>query len=71
MTPDTEMFLAAFSGQHTFQTFYDKPGVYDQGKDPYARIIYDATQLKELNDQGAGIYLMINEGDGKGRKNKM
>ncbi|GGK91544.1 phage/plasmid primase, P4 family [Deinococcus radiotolerans] len=63
--PDTRAFLALFPGQQTFQTFADRKD------DPtLARIEYDLGALQALNDRGAGIFLMINEGDGQGRSNE-
>ena len=63
--PDTTRFLALFPGQQTFQTFSDRKD------DPtLARIEYDPGVLASLNERGAGIFLMINEGDGRGRSNE-
>lgn len=50
----------------TFQTFDDK------GKQPLANILHGtlsehAEALTELNKQGAGVFVMVNEGDGLGR----
>ena len=61
---DFQAFLGHFDGLLTFQTFDDSK----QDK-KLARIIHDATpeQLCELNARGAGVYLTINETDGKGR----
>lgn len=65
MQPDTTAFLALFPGQQTFQTFADRKD------DPtLARIEYGVEVLPALNDRGAGIFLMINEGDGRGRSNE-
>lgn len=65
MHPDTAAFLAHFPGQQTFQTFADRKN------DPtLARIEYTLDVLPALNDRGAGIFLMINEGDGLGRSNE-
>lgn len=65
MNPDTARFLALFSGQQTFQTFADRKD------DPtLARIEYSLEALPALNDRGAGIFLMVNEGDGQGRSNE-
>ena len=64
---DAELFLSCFKGNQTFQTFDDK------GKDKSLSHVfheYDHEKLKALNDKGAGIFFMVNEGDGGGRKNK-
>ncbi|WP_161881914.1 phage/plasmid primase, P4 family [Deinococcus alpinitundrae] len=64
MNPDTARFLSFFPGQQTFQTFADRKD------DPtLARIEYSTDALVGLNERGAGIFLMINEGDGAGRSN--
>ncbi|WP_293914229.1 DNA-primase RepB domain-containing protein [Deinococcus sp.] len=61
---DTALYLAQFSGPHTFQTFDDRPG-----KDrTLSRVLYDLAELADLNRRGAGVFLMVNEGDGQGRK---
>ena len=61
---DAAHFLAQFSGPHIFQTFDDRPQ-----KDPrLSRVLHDPAELHGLNVQGAGVFLMVNEGDGKGRK---
>lgn len=64
MNDDTRAFLELFDGRHTFQTFDDKKERAD-----LARIHHDPTDLERLNQLGAGVYLMVNEGDGKGRSN--
>lgn len=57
-------FLGRFEGIKTFQTFDDTKSKRHQ----LARIIHNNTaQLQQLNRQGAGIFLTINETDGKGR----
>lgn len=65
MNDDTHAFLSLFDGRHTYQTFDDK-----KQRDTLARIHHDTTDLERLNQLGAGVYLMINEGDGKGRNTK-
>lgn len=64
---DFRAFLDHLDGLHTFQTFDDKK----QDK-ALARIIHNATpeQLRDLNQRGAGVFVMINEGDGQGRERK-
>lgn len=53
--------------EFTFQTFPDKP---DQQSDAALRRVLHgsfadlADQLRDLNDQGAGVFVMVNRGDG-------
>ena len=62
---ETAAFLAQFDGRHTFQTFDDRPD-----KDArLSRVLHDPAELAALNRQGAGVFVMVNEGDGVGRKN--
>ena len=54
-------------GRFTFQTFLDKKDVQKFGK--LSRVLHGsldehATTLVSLNDQGAGVFVMVNEGDG-------
>ena len=76
MTPElarkhTDRFLNRFSGKKTFQTFDDKKGPDGKGRGRLAKIIHDdETYLKNINDQGAGVFLTINETDGKGRETR-
>ena len=76
MTPElarkhTERFLARFPGKKTFQTFDDKRGADGKGRPRLAKIIHDdETYLPNINEQGAGVFLTINETDGKGRETK-
>lgn len=65
MNDEARAFLELFDGRHTFQTFDDKKKRAD-----LAQIHHDATDLERLNKLGAGVYLMVNEGDGKGRNTK-
>ncbi|OLV17489.1 DNA-primase RepB domain-containing protein [Deinococcus marmoris] len=65
LPPETAAFLAQLTGRHTFQTFDDRPD-----KDArLSRVLHDPAELATLNRQGAGIFVMVNEGDGTGRKN--
>jgi hypothetical protein len=64
-------FFERFTGRHTIQTFDDRKGnkkltsiIHFEGKIPSDI----ATELKYMNDMGAGIYFCVNETDGKGRK---
>jgi RepB DNA-primase from phage plasmid len=61
---DAARFLAQFSGRHTFQSFDDRP----EKSRSLSRILHDPIGLADLNRQGAGIFLMVNEGDSNGRK---
>lgn len=73
MTPaagDTEAFLSALApdGELTFQTFDDAK----QGRKELSRILHGtyrakAQSLAELNQRGAGCFVMVNRGDMKGR----
>lgn len=71
---DTAMaarFLTALTGDsvHTFQTFAEA----DKSKRAHNRIIHGSLEsrgrlLASLNDQGAGVFVMVNDGDRMGRK---
>lgn len=62
-------FLSLLGESFTFQTFDDSPH-----KSPMlSRILHGtlaqhAKRLADLNAQGAGVFVMVNAGDGKGRK---
>jgi hypothetical protein len=69
----TRAFLAALApGERvTLQTFDDGP----DKRPGLARILHGTLErhadlLKRLNKHGAGVFVMISEGDGKGRKEK-
>lgn len=64
-------FLAALSpdNQHTFQTFDDAK----RGRRGMTRILHgtfgtQAQRLAALNAKGAGVFVMVNRGDGMGRR---
>jgi len=63
-------FLKMFSGLHTFQTFDDdskcKRPVFSSISHRLCETVLD--KLCQYNDKGAGVFLLINEGDGRGRK---
>ena len=62
---ETAAFLARLTGRLTFQTFDDRPS-----KDArLSRVLHSPAELHALNRQGAGVFVMVNEGDGAGRKN--
>lgn len=78
---DAAAFIEALTGDRyssvTFQTFTDcKPSPMPADwKDPLAQIIHGqlhhlAPELEKLNKAGAGIFVMVNQGDGKGRSAK-
>ena len=59
----------------TFQTFSDRKELKTNGKDPNAAILHGLTEntLKALHQRqarGAGVYWMVNPGDGQGRTAK-
>lgn len=74
MQPDLEMaarFLAALSpdAAFTFQTFADSPRARGrQAVILHGTLASRAQSLADLNARGAGIFVMVNRGDGKGRK---
>lgn len=65
----TARFLSLFGDRLTFQTFDDSPA-----KSPaLSRVMHGtlrehAATLAGLNEKGAGVFFMVNAGDGKGRK---
>jgi hypothetical protein len=63
---EMQRFLAYFPGSHTFQTVDDS----DLKRGWLSKIHHDTSRLMALNKQGAGIFLMINQGDGQGRKDE-
>lgn len=71
MRADAVRFLAALApeGGLTFQTFDDAK----RGRRELTRIMHGdywrhAGTLADLNRKGAGVFVMVNRGDGKGRK---
>lgn len=70
-TSETERFLRALGGRFTFQTFRDKKAK-TRGRDRLANwkhgtLAEHADKLAGLNARGAGVFVMVNEGNGKGR----
>lgn len=70
-TAEAARFLAALTSDtvHTFQTFDDSR----QGTRGLVRVLHGtfdrhATTLAALNLKGAGVFVMVNRGDGMGRK---
>lgn len=83
LIPDMEqaqLFLHALDpgGIFTFQTFDDDKNRSTANKkqlgyDPFARVLQgtleaNANSLTELQQQGIGVFVMVNKGDGRGRK---
>ena len=60
----TNLFLAQLSGRHTFQTFDERP----EKDKRLSRILHDSSELHTLNQQGAGVFVMVNEGNSEGRE---
>lgn len=69
MIGDAQRFLAALGGRLTFQTL-DEGG--EKGNRSLRRTLHGtlaehANTLAKLNARGAGVFVMVNEGDGTGR----
>jgi len=71
MNHDISIFLDTLceTSPVTFQTFDDTKG---RKLPDLTRVIHGLTdenisRLKDLNEKGAGVFVMVNEGDGKGR----
>lgn len=70
---DRVVYLEAFSGLKTYQTFADNPDIKSKSM---IRVIHDTAGLsigsrkilENLNKHGAGVYLTVNETDGHGRR---
>lgn len=63
-------FLRMLGAAHTFQTFDDAK---QAKRAELARIVHGDLDrhgdlLRRLNERGAGVFVMVNSGDGKGRK---
>lgn len=72
MLPDiarAREFLRILDGRHTFQTFGEsKPKRRGLARIIHGTIDEHAKALSTLNAQGAGVFVMVAEGDGRGRK---
>lgn len=68
---EAQRFLNALAPNEkfTFQTFDDSPADRPLAKIYHGTVAQHAARLTQLNNQGAGIYVMTNRGDLKGRKN--
>ena len=70
---DAEAFLSALApdGELTFQTFDEaKPERKELRRVLHGRFGQHANRLEDLNDRGAGCFVMVNRGDMKGRKER-
>jgi hypothetical protein len=66
----TARFLSLFGDRFTFQTFGEGSA---KGKRELSRVMHGtlrehAATLADLNEKGAGVFFMVNAGDGLGRK---
>lgn len=72
MTTDADRFLNTLDPQATtwtFQTFDDSPAKHPRlARTRHGTLEQHRAELKRLNDSGAGVFVTINETDGKGRK---
>lgn len=67
---DVDAFLRALGDAHTFQTFGEGKA---RGNRKLSRILHGtladhAAVLSRLNESGAGVFVMVNGGNGRGRK---
>ncbi len=69
---EAERFLAHFGESHSFQTFADKAKDKGQmfGQIFHGTLAANQTALSSLNAGGAGVFFMVNGGDGLGRRNE-
>lgn len=68
---DTARFLAALTagGPTTFQTFDDTSAKRKHlARVLHGPMVLHAAFLQRLNQQGAGVFVMVNQGDGRGRR---
>lgn len=66
----TNSFLSMFPGDKTFLTFDDKKKTKSMNMVFYGNTVSNMNKMKEFNKKGAGVFLIINETDGKGVKPK-
>jgi len=66
----TSLFLRMFPSDQTFLTFDDKKKTRLMNKVFKGYNFVNQMNMKEFNKKGAGVFLTINETDGKGRKTK-
>lgn len=68
-TQDADVFLRMLGERHTFQTFDDSAQHRrDLSRILHGALIDHADTLAGLNARGAGVFVMVNAGDNKGRK---
>ena len=66
---EAQRFLAALGdGTHTFQTFADARKNARLARVLHGTFAEHADALQRLNARGAGVFVMVNAGDGHGRK---
>jgi len=68
---DARAFLAALDpvGNFTFQAIHDGPHKAGKSMPMFHGTLKDhQDRLVQLNQQGYGVFVMVNEGDGQGRK---
>lgn len=65
-----EQFLAALSpdAAYTFQTFAEGKGRSRLSRILHGTLASKGRQLAALNEKGAGVFVMVNRGDGNGRR---
>lgn len=61
---EARKFLACFTGEHTFQIFSEAKGASVISRHKNLRF----EDLERENINGGGVFFMVNEGDGKGRR---
>lgn len=66
---EAEKFLSLFDGLITFQTFDDSGQRKELARHTSSPLEKIRESISRLNNAGAGVFFMVNEGDGKGRKN--
>lgn len=65
---DAQAFLDMLGDKHSFQTFDDTPQKRRRLTTViHGRLLEHRHRLTELNERKAGVFVMVNEGDGRGR----
>jgi hypothetical protein len=68
----TQLFLATLTGETdprvSFQTFGDDSSERGLRRVLHGKVSGQVEQLSSLNDRGAGVFVMVNEGDLQGRR---
>jgi hypothetical protein len=65
---DADTFLRLLGDRHTFQTFDDTGRRANLSRVLHGTLAEHAHALSALNARGAGVFVMVNAGDGKGRR---